>query len=94
MEISFSRADDEYLNCNILKIPSEVIEKEHLENLDCFVKYIFDNEIRARKSFFKSDGSVGYGTLCLIDNEDFEIRKNAKIGPNSKVVFILTLHSG
>jgi len=94
MEISFSGADDEYLNCNVLKIPSEVVQKESLLSLESVIKYVFDNEIRARKSFFKSDGSLGYGTLCLIDNEDFEIQKEAKIEPNSKIVFISTLHGG
>lgn len=94
MEISFSGADDEYLNCNVLTIPGEVVEKESLLSLESVIKYVFDNEIRARKSFFKPDGSLGYGTLCLIDNEDFEIQKEAKIEPNSKIVFISTLHGG
>jgi len=92
MKISFSGADDDQLNCNSLKIPEETCIKENIKTTDSLISYIYKIEPRARKSFFKTDGTLANGTICLIDDEDLEIKEDKIPDYNSEIVFISTLH--
>jgi hypothetical protein len=94
MRISFSGADSEYLNCNSVVVSREDVEREGLESIDYVVAYVFATEPRAHKSFFKTDGTLANGTICLVDDQDIEAREDKKLGFDSEVVFISTLHGG
>lgn len=94
MNICFSGADDEYLNCNKISIEQDVVERENIDTLDKLITYIYLNEPRARKSFYKTDGTLANGTICLVDDQDIELRSDRRISPSSSIVFISTLHGG
>lgn len=94
MKIGFSGADDEFLNSNEIEIRPDEIERNNIKTLDDVITYIYKVEPRSRKSFFKTDGSLANGTICLIDEEDSEIRMDKEITSNSHIVFISTLHGG
>lgn len=93
MKISFSGADDEYLNCNSISVPPEDVER-NVMTIDDAIAYVFATEPRAHRSFFKADGTLANGTICLIDDQDVEVRECEKLDPESEVVLISTLHGG
>lgn len=92
MRISFSGADDEYLNCNPMTIPAEVVENGM--SISDVIAHVFTTEPRAHRSFFNANGTLANGTICLVDDQDIEVRENERLGPESEVVFISTLHGG
>lgn len=94
MKISFSGADDAFLNCNQIEIGREIVDKECLGTVDDVVSFIYRTEQRAHKSFFKPDGTLAHGTICLVDEQDAEIREDKKVEHDSHIVFISTLHGG
>jgi hypothetical protein len=87
MKVSFSGADDEFLNCNQIEI------KEKVRNLEEAIFLIYSTVPRAHKSFFKSDGTLAPGVVCLIDDVDSCV-ENSEINSESHLVFISTLHGG
>ncbi len=94
MKIQFSGSDDEYLNCNLMDISMEDFNRFELNRLNKVLLFIFNNEERAHKSFFKSDGTLANGTICLVDEIDSEIREEQPLNFNSGIVLISTLHGG
>lgn len=92
MRISFSGADDEYLNCNSISIPAEDVNKGMA--MDDVIAHVFATEPRAHRSFFKADGTLANGTICLVDDQDIEVRENEMLDPESEVILISTLHGG
>lgn len=94
MKISFSGADNEYLNCNSVVVSKHDVEKKGLVSIDDVVAYVFATEPRAHKSFFKTDGTLANGTICLVDDQDVEVREGEKLDPDCEIVFISTLHGG
>lgn len=96
MKINFSGAEDEHLNTNTIVVPEETLRKEAIRNLDDMISYVYRTEPRARRSFFKADGTLANGTICLIDDQDAEMRelKDQAVDSSSSVVFISTLHGG
>lgn len=94
MKISFSGADSEYLNCNSLVISAKDVEEKSLVSVDDVIAYVFAVEPRAHKSFFKTDGTLANGTICLVDDQDVEVREDGRLDFDSEIVFISTLHGG
>lgn len=96
MKISFSGADDDSLNAATLEITKEAIEIAKIQYLKDVISYIYKNEPRAHKSFYKPDGSLASGTICLVDEQDAEMRgpEEQDVTESSVIVFISTLHGG
>jgi len=87
MKVSFSGSDDDFLNSNSIQI-----SENSITTIEELIAHVHKTEPRARKSFFKPDGSLSNGTICLVDEQDIEISKDLQ--KDSHVVFISTLHGG
>ena len=61
--VSFSGADNDYLNFNKIEILKEKF-KTAVITVNEVLKYIYENEEESRKSFFKTDGTLANGTIC------------------------------
>lgn len=94
MKVHFSGADDEYLNFNALVISENEFIENNLNTLHSILDYIFKIEPRSHKSFFKNDGTLANGTICLLDDIDASITADENITSDSNVVLISTLHGG
>ncbi|KAI4292847.1 ubiquitin related modifier 1 [Pancytospora philotis] len=96
MRITFSGAEDEYLNTHGLDISQEVLAKEGIATLDDVVSYVYATEPRAHRSFFRPDGTLENGTVCLIDERHSEVldAEEQRVDNNSSIVFISTMHGG
>ena len=94
MKVQFSGADDEYLNFNALVISENEYKENKLDNLDKALEYIFKVEPRSHKSFFKPDGTLANGTICLLDDVDASIKENQLLYSDSNIILISTLHGG
>lgn len=94
MKIQFSGSDDEFLNCNTIEILEEEFNANNLNTLNKALLYIYKTETRAHKSFFKSEGILANGTICLVDEMDSEIKEDPVITHSSEIVLISTLHGG
>jgi hypothetical protein len=77
-----------------MDISMEDFNRFELNRLNKVLLFIFNNEERAHKSFFKSDGTLANGTICLVDEIDSEIREEQPLNFNSGIVLISTLHGG
>lgn len=94
MKIHFSGADDEFLNFNVLTISEDEFVSNRLFSLQSTLEYIFKIEPRSHKSFFKADGTLANGTICLIDEVDASIKEEEELKSDSDIVLISTMHGG
>lgn len=96
MKISFSGAEDENLNACPIDVPDDVVASNSIKTLHDAISYVYRAVPRAHRSFFKPDGTLAGGTICLLDEQDSEMRelKEQPVGPESSIVFISTLHGG
>ncbi|ELA40758.1 uncharacterized protein VICG_02206 [Vittaforma corneae ATCC 50505] len=94
MKITFSGADDAFLNSNQIEIEPETVDRECLGTVDRVISYIYRTEPRAHRSFFRPDATLAHGTICLIDEQDVETKEDKEVGVDSHIVLISTLHGG
>lgn len=96
MQILFSGSEDENLNNKIwtLKL-SEIKEGGDVTCRDV-INYVFKYEPRSHRSFFKHDGSLAGGTICLFEDQDLDIinQDAAIVKEDSTITFISTMHGG
>lgn len=94
MKIQFSGSENEFLNCNVMEVSREEFAASKISNLKNALEFIFRAEPRAHKSFFKSDGTLANGTICLVDEVDADIKEDQSVNSDSELVLISTLHGG
>lgn len=96
MKISFSGADNEFLNFNFIEICKNDLEnyKNKIVDINNLLDFLYEKHPITRKSFFKTDGTLANGTICLIDEQDLEINENKALEDSSNIVLISTLHGG
>lgn len=96
MKVMFSGAEDEHLNQFPMCISADVLEKESITNLNDVVAYVYRTEPRAHRSFFKQDGGLEDGVICLLDEQHSEVLTTDEqaVNSNTSVVFISTMHGG
>jgi molybdopterin converting factor small subunit len=95
MRISFSGSECEELNQTVMEISDEVVEKEQLDTLADVVRYVYGKDSRTHRSFFSERGDLAPGSICLINDQDAEMKGYSEpIDKASHIVFISTLHGG
>lgn len=96
MQISFSGAENESLSAASIVVSGEELGRNGIATLNDVISYVYRTEPRAHRSFFKADGTLANGTICLLDDQDADMYEPGEqlVGPDSSVVFISTLHGG
>jgi len=95
MKIFFNGSEDEHLNKAHYEMNRELFERGELRTLEDILSHIYNEIPKARKSFFKTDGTLANGTICLVDDEDISLRNlDDPVDASKDIVLISTLHGG
>lgn len=96
MKIIFNGSENENLNNTIWIVDIHNIKKDGCVTCKDVIKYVYENKPEAHKSFFKCDGTLNNGTICLFEDQDISIinEDDAIFKNDSHLTFISTLHGG
>ena len=96
MKICFNGSEDESLNTKVLEVTPEEHAAAKIRKVSDAIRYVFENEPRAHRSFYKTDGTLANGTICFINDQDLEILDEHErvVSENDTITFISTLHGG
>lgn len=96
MNIRFNGAATEKLNMEVLNITQEDIAKFRIFTANDLLRHLFENYEDTRSSYFTKNGEFDLGCICVINEEDWEIRGGEKspVKFGDDIFLISSLHGG
>lgn len=96
MKFVFNGADDERLNTTPIELSMDDVERMCIRTAGDALEYLYTNHKETNRSFFNSDGKLAHGTICVINERDWEItgEGESSVGYGDEIILISSLHGG
>lgn len=96
MRFIFNGADDEKLNSTPIELGREDMARLGIATAGDALRYLHAAHRETNRSFFSSDGRLAHGTICVINERDWEITGEEKspVEHGDEIILISSLHGG
>lgn len=96
MKFVFNGADDEKLNSISIELKRDDMERMNIRTAGDALEYLYTNHRETNRSFFNTEGKLANGTICIINETDWEItgEDTSPVRHGDEIILISSLHGG
>lgn len=96
MRFVFNGADDALLNKTPIEISREAFDHAGIRTAGDALQHLYAMHRETHRSFFGSSGQLANGTICVINESDWEItgEEQSPVHHGDELILISSLHGG